>query len=118
MDIRCTICGEPWEIDSIHEEVEVRYPKPRPWMVPNNDLPDGVWELKHDQSIYEKYFDEVRRDFVRRGCVALGGSAEWCKPRQSANNREIAQAIYDIMGDDIDGAAAAFEDAEYMGYLD
>lgn len=30
---------------------------------------------------------------------------------------EIASMIYDIMGDDMDGAASAFDDAHYLGYL-
>lgn len=122
MDIRCPKCGEPWEMDSIHNAVEEKYPKPRPWMVPNNDLPDGVYELKFDETIYNKYFAEVRKDFMLRGCVALGGSATWCKEAQedfrSQGGSDIARAIYDIMGDDIDGVASAFEDAEALGLFE
>jgi hypothetical protein len=126
MDIRCPKCGEPWELDSIHVALEERYlNKPRPWMVPNNDFQANEifrYELKSDQTIYDKYFNEVRKDFMLRGCVALGGNATWCnevaEDFRSQGGSDIARAIYDIMGDDIDGAASAFEDAEMLGLFD
>lgn len=47
MDIRCTQCGEPWDMDMLHEVVaEGRY---------------ANW-------------DEARKGFAKTGCEALGGS--------------------------------------------
>jgi hypothetical protein len=86
-------------------------------MVPNNDLPTGVYELKHDQEIYEGYFRKVKDDFVKRGCIALGGD-DCTKRAQSKGNQALMGMLYDILGDDIDGIASEMEDAEMMGYLD
>lgn len=121
MDVYCTKCGEPWDMESIHDEVEMRFiDKPRPWMIPNNDLPDGVYELKHDQTIYEKCLNEVKNDFVRRGCVALGGDVEWCNShsRKPNSRAEISALAFELMGNDIDGVASEMDDAEYFGLFD
>jgi hypothetical protein len=46
MDIRCSTCGEPWDIDSLHDIA----------------AENGTT------------FDDARKDFRRRGCEALGTS--------------------------------------------
>jgi hypothetical protein len=102
MDIRCPICGEPWDIDSIHDRVAELHPG-EPWL-----RPDG----RYEQARYDKYLRPVKQDFQTRGCVALGGSAEWCQPSQRG---QTASAIYDLLGDDLDGAAAMLEDADLLG---
>lgn len=102
MDIKCRICGEPWNVDTIHEFVSERY-LDEPWMVENED-----GEREHNQSIYEIYYNEVKQDFYKNGCEAFDAqhndhgkaSPEW-------------DAMYELMGDDLDGVAAMMED---MGY--
>lgn len=47
MDIYCAQCGEPWDMDTIHDVVADR----------------------HDGST----FDTIRTEFYRTGCLALGG---------------------------------------------
>lgn len=47
----------------------------------------------------------VLRDFQQRGCVALGDT---CNTDGAAN--PYADALYDLLGDDADGAAAMMED--------
>ncbi len=90
MDIRCPCCGEPWDMDCLHEEVEHR----------------GAQDEE-----YEEVYNQVKSDFFKKGCKALTvyGPAQWCN---GAPEDDIA-FIYDLMGDDLDGAAAFLED---MGY--
>lgn len=87
MDIRCPKCSEPWDIDTIHEAA----------------------------SEQGRTFDEVRADFYAKGCEAFGWSGP-CAVTDRPKS-DVASAIYDLMGDDIDGAASAFEDAEAMGLI-
>lgn len=104
MDIYCVKCGEPWDLDSLHDEVELRRAGP------------AYGGSEHDQSKpYEQLFGEVRKDFTRKGCVAIGGTA--CQPVKSARTA-IAAEISDLLGDDIDGAASLLDDAAYLGVLD
>lgn len=47
--------------------------------------------------------------FMREGCGVFGVK---CEP---SDRGTLAQAVYDVLGDDLDGAAAMFEDAEALG---
>lgn len=49
-------------------------------------------------------YREVAADFRVRGCEALG----WSHGEGAAN--PYADALYDLLGDDMDGAAAMMED--------
>lgn len=135
-DIYCPTCGEPWEMDSLHDEVKYRYPG-EPWIT--EDKPEGVKEYKvhfidpeklypwksldelghkgwHNQEEYEKYYNEIRNDFYSRGCRAMmfvGGNKDYCKPKGS-QKAQMAGAMYELLGDDLDGAAAMMEDYEYL----
>ena len=95
MDIYCVRCGEPWDIDSIHEETD------------------------HRQAMGEEIsFNGVRRDFSRRGCLALTayGVSELDCVRDSGNARAMASsALMGILGDDIDGVASLMDDAHALG---
>jgi hypothetical protein len=79
MDIYCGTCGEPWEIDTVHEIAE---------------------ENKFS-------FNEALSFFNDKGCESLG-----CKHNDSINlgRAQAFSALYDIMGDDVDGIASMLED--------
>jgi hypothetical protein len=49
-------------------------------------------------------YTEVMRDFQQRGCEALGES------HGEGESNPYADALYDLLGDDLDGAAAMMED--------
>jgi hypothetical protein len=88
MDLYCPRCGEPWDNDCIHEEVEER----------------------NDDSTYYT----VLREFQQNGCVAFReayGQGQ-CE-RTNSLRAGAAEAMYDLLGDDADGAAAMLED--YFG---
>ncbi len=63
MDIRCPCCGEPWDMDCLHEEVEHR----------------GAQDEE-----YEEVYNQVKSDFFKKGCTALTvyGPAQWCNGAQ------------------------------------
>lgn len=90
MDIYCSKCGEPWDVDSLH---------------------DGAAERGET-------FDAFRRRFYHDGCEAFSWAA--CEPSgpSSSNRADVAALAYELLGDDVDGAAAMLEDAEFLGLLD
>ena len=95
MDIYCGRCGEPWDIDSLHEETSYR--------------------REDDPSVS---FDVVRSEFARRGCLAMSAYrvGETDCVRDTGNARAMASgALMDLLGDDIDGVASLLDDAEYLG---
>jgi hypothetical protein len=122
MDIYCSFCREPWSLDHLHDVVSERFPS-APWMVHDKPIGQtsyqrregqdfaGMW---HDQKIYETYFEEVKKDFRMRGCVALGGSAKWCDDHANPRNAIMGQ-LMDFAGDDIDFAASMMDDADRLG---
>lgn len=94
MDLLCPVCAEPWDFDSLHQQVEDPYP--------------GTPTYKN--------FAEVSRAFRNMGCLALGEKHN--DATQNSLPARAAAAMYDMLGDDLDGAAAALEDFEYAGLLD
>ena len=96
MDVYCVKCGEPWEIDSLHEEVAARA------------------DMGHPMAT----FNVVRDDFYSLGCAALDtafGSVD-CEPQGTLNGdgRLSASAamgvLTELLGDDIDGVASMMDD--------
>jgi hypothetical protein len=85
MDIYCPRCGEPWDMDELHFEAEDR-------------------AARGDK---DATYESVARDFRRRGCAALGGQ---CSDSPNTDRAEAASILYDMLGDDLDGAAALLED--------
>lgn len=90
MDIRCPKCGEPWDFDTLHDAAEEQ----------------------------ESTYDKVAADFRSRGCAALGWGS--CSEPSEETDRhyglrpqDAASALYDLLGDDMDGAASMLED---MGF--
>jgi hypothetical protein len=87
MDLLCPLCGEPWDNDCLHEVEGLTY-------------------------------RAAGRLFVRVGCAAIDGRTtplprclDAAKARPEAV--EARRAIYDVNGDDLDGAAVNLEDFAY-----
>lgn len=97
MDLLCPKCGEPWEFDTLHEETQMR-----------------MDEAGRDSDIsYEQMFSIVAGEFRSAGCVALRlfrQSEEPCTPVETRRTL-VAQAAYEVCGDDMDGAASMIADA-------
>jgi hypothetical protein len=94
--MRCTKCGEPWDIDTLHDVLDEEHPD-EPWKMTNG---------RTDQSRYERdYFDPKVAEFRRKGCTALGAR---CNPNTTAH--PFIGELMDLMGNDIDGVEAMIED--------
>jgi len=59
-------------------------------------------------------YEAASKLFRTKGCSAVFGTR--CVPVEN-NTTRIASALYDVLGDDMDGVASEMEDAEYLGYL-
>lgn len=109
MDIRCPRCAEPWELDSLHEEVNARWPD-SPWIVKG----------KHDQTKYETYLRQVQADFRAEGCAALSAAfgTQTCNAATVGSTAAaVSAALMDMLGDDLDGVASELDDLGYRGLL-
>lgn len=87
MDVYCKFCNEPVDVYEFHDIAEEQ----------------------------EVTYDDVYAAFRTSGCEALGS-----KHNGSAIDRERAMkldALYDLLGDDVDGAASMIDDFEYVGLL-
>jgi hypothetical protein len=95
MGIPCTTCGETYGFDELHD-------------------------LAADEGVT---FADARRDFALRGCAVFGPrSGRSCDDRAEANadardRGAMGAALFDLLGDDVDGIASMFEDAEAMGLI-
>lgn len=86
-DVYCPKCGEPWEVFSLAEVAE-------------------------DSG---RSFTDVRRDFTRRGCQALAGSYFGdvkCSAQVNGGRADVSSALFDLLGDDVDGVAAMLDDLD------
>jgi hypothetical protein len=81
MDIYCPVCAEPIDNDELHAVAEEQ----------------------------ERTYTEVAADFRKRGCRALSENAKWCVPTDPEQRAAIA-IVYELSGDDMDGAASDFDD--------
>jgi len=93
MDIFCPKCGEPCDIDYLHEVAE----------------DDG------------KTFQEVYHQFQKQGCIAVGWKCSEILPQPAdgkLSKAEAVSALYDLLGDDVDGVASMMDDGEFLGLID
>lgn len=81
MDVLCTFCGEPWDIYTFHDVAEEQ----------------------------GSTFDKVYAAFRTAGCEATGWGG--CNPDTKKDTADPTTAmLYELLGDDVDGAAAMIED--------
>lgn len=84
MDLYCRICAEPIDNDELH------------------DVAEAIGST----------YEAVAADFRTRGCKALEeahGPQTHCTPGDPGTSESIA-TVYDLLGDDMDGAASMFDD--------
>lgn len=87
MDIHCTICGEPWDIDSLHDAVA-----------------DGMAED----------WNGARRIFFSSGCGSLFNGRPCSAEGGDRRRAEISATLADVLGEDVDGIAAMMDDLEFL----
>jgi hypothetical protein len=74
--------------------------------------------LDHDElhEVEGMSYQEASQAFRTKGCEGIGFRCNIFN--QLKSNAMIAQAAYDILGEDMDGAASMFDDAEFLGLMD
>lgn len=113
-DIYCPRCAEPWDLDCLNDEVSER----RPDLDYESRGRAGFVSAEDYDRAYARALSEVRADFYRRGCAALGGPL--CTPAEGERAKLRAgasAALHEVLGDDLDGLAAELGDAEALGLL-
>lgn len=99
MDLHCPKCGEPWDNDTFHDIAAENLAEM---------LSDGHGVVK--PTTYAK----VAADFRVRGCEALGTSHGEIDTETDSTfgltRSEAAATLYELLGDDMDGAAAELYD--------
>ena len=102
MDIYCSKCAEPWDNDCIHDEVEAR----------------------RDNGDTEATYKRVAREFQVKGCMALAtayglaeGDCEAAANESDSTRALLASVAYEMLGDDMDGAASMLDDYFYAHNL-
>lgn len=87
MDVYCPKCAEPIDNDTIHDTAE-------------------EWGTT---------YSKIAAEFRVKGCEAVGYS---CNPETAGSFRaQVADAMYDLNGEDMDGTASMMEDFEYFGMI-
>jgi len=90
MDIYCTTCGEPWDVESLHDAVE--------------------------EGNAEDYQD-ARMIFFGSGCGTLFNRRPCERPETggpAVMRANVTAALVDVLGDDLDGIASELEGAAWM----
>lgn len=125
VDIYCPKCGEPWDMDTLHEEAAEAYGVP--YYVTEDDRRAMVRNPAYDPDAYAVHYQAVRAAFQTKGCgealpfITTGTAfGKPCEREADASdgrltNSAAAAALYDLLGDDLDGAAAMLEDFQ-LGY--
>jgi hypothetical protein len=119
MDIHCPRCGEPWDLDTLHEETRTRMARAdaaddgdhQALSAPLRSDPDGP----AIPQTYAAWFDQVRKDFYRQGCPALTSYEAACTPTTAGGDRAAASVLLmSLLGDDIDALASMSEDLDRL----
>ncbi len=94
-DIYCSKCAEPWDMDTLHEELDYR---------------------KHylgEPDNYQQAYHSLKAEFYGKGCAAFTFAInEPCAPADEASKDRafISAALYSAFGDDLDGVASEMAD--------
>lgn len=113
-DICCARCGEPWDVDTLHEALAEQRPElagPTPGRY-------GSPEYVAASNRYAAAFAELRASFRSRGCIALGWQSTPCPDRRAEPAQRVVAILDELAGDDIDGFASDLDDARRLGLLD
>jgi hypothetical protein len=107
MDIYCPVCGEPWDHDSLHDVAGERYGIP--FYLNEDDRRNYRRNPSYNSDDYQKFYQAVVKEFQTKGCKAIDPETSWCKPKKN-DTTAMAQAAYELLGDDLDGAASMMDD--------
>lgn len=118
MDLFCPKCGEPIENDMIHDRVEELKLAPSYYLEEHDPFSQRERNPEYSSEVAQAAYRKLAAEFRTKGCPVLGLT---CSPVVSESQKmrsSAAAAMYDLLGDDMDGAAAMLEDADMLGYFD
>lgn len=130
MDIYCRICGEPWDMDTLHDEIKDRVTVGAFQPLPDHDNYRAGEQYNKYRAAYDRCYDIVRSDFYSQGCGAMwafsgrlaGEKPSWCVRKDRTSSKmtttDAMSALIEVMGDDLDGIASMMEDAHTFGLID
>jgi hypothetical protein len=106
MDVRCSTCGEPWDVHHLwHDaifETDLSVEEGESWR-----------QLPQNQKLIPRYREKLLAAGWEFGNSVINVIRCPCCPRDARPDPEKAAlkaALEDILGDDEDGLAATFED--------
>jgi len=109
MDVRCTTCGEPWDVYHLwHEAIfdtGVSLEEARAWR-----------SLPRTRKLSPRYRNEFRAAGWEFGRGVINVIRCPCCPKEATPDAERLQTkamLEDLLGDDEDGLAATFEDHDF-----
>jgi hypothetical protein len=112
---RCGICGEPWDNENFHDEIESRLQDGRltlpiigQYEYPITARPGEV-KPRYDQDAYVAAYDALREEFRQKGCATFSWAthALTVEPMYPDARREL---LHELLGNDWDGIDAIEED--------
>lgn len=113
MDIRCTKCGEPWDMDSLHDIAATEFEDHHHMTYREYRERRGV---KAAQDAYDIFFQSVRKRWAKDGCEVFDTSHN--QETMGGNTAKVSALVHEFMGDDIDGIASMTDDAQFLGVID
>jgi len=143
-DIRCSKCGEPWDADTLHDEIASRLQDGRGFLVVDKwgtaKVPHAFKPLRVPASpygaesrgksyaelaparerydkAYAKAYASMRAEWRARGCAAIESYGAHCSaaPILSADGLALVGLVDELAGDDVDELVSDLADAEYLG---
>lgn len=108
--MRCSICGEPWDLDTLHDETSERLADGRLYARCIGTYPSGEPRYAQDgPDSYEQAFNAVVREFRTKGCETFSWASHNNETPLLCARTEALDTLYDLLGDDIDAIDAESE---------
>lgn len=107
--MRCPKCGEPWDLDMLHEQIsdeygdEVETLRKKYENHPRRYRYDDPFQAEYEK----KFFKPMKDKFYKEGCRAFYSRCNEIVNKEAAM---FSSALEDMLGDDVDGIEAMLGD--------
>ena len=100
--MRCSRCGEPWDLDSIHDEISYQHADELERLRQKyaNDPRRYRYNDPFQAQYEKKFFNPAVAEFRAKGCGYFGSRCEETLPSSA---RSVLNAIAELSGDDVGG---------------
>jgi hypothetical protein len=106
MDVHCTTCGEPWDVDHLRHEAIFETSL-------SSEEAEAWSSLPSSQKLVDRYRNALRAANWELGESVINVIRCPCCPHDAKINldrRQTKAALEELFGDDEDGLASTFED--------